>query len=35
MGDPKVRKGSQDDVQAGLAHWEFISESEFAKGVRL
>ena len=34
MGDPNVRPGSQDDVQARLAKWEFIKESDFAKGVR-
>jgi hypothetical protein len=34
QGDPKVRSGSQDDVQAKLAKWEFISETDFAKGVR-
>jgi hypothetical protein len=33
-GDPKVRPGSQDDVQAGLAKWEFIPEREFAAGKR-
>ena len=34
MGDPKVRSGSQDDVQARLAKWDFISETDFAKGRR-
>jgi len=32
QGDPKVRPGSQDDVQAKLAKWEFFSETEFAAG---
>jgi len=31
-GDPKVRPGSQDDLQAKLAKWEFISETDFAQG---
>ena len=34
MGDPKVRPKSQDDRQASLAKWEFISETDFAKGMR-
>lgn len=34
MGDPKVRPGSQDDVQAKMAKWDFINETDFAKGVR-
>lgn len=33
-GDPKVRPGSQDDVQAKLAQWTFISETDFARGKR-
>lgn len=33
-GDPKARPGSQDDVQARLANWKFISETDFARGVR-
>ena len=33
-GNPKARPGSQDDVQAKLANWKFISEIDFAKGVR-
>lgn len=34
QGDPKVRPGSQDNVQAKLAKWEFIDETSFSKGVR-
>jgi hypothetical protein len=34
MGDKKARPGSQDDVQARLAKWEFISETDFANGRR-
>jgi hypothetical protein len=33
-GDPKARPGSQDDVQAKLAHWYFLTETEFAQGKR-
>jgi len=33
-GNPKARPGSQDDVQARLADWKFISESDFARGIR-
>lgn len=33
-GDPKVRPHSQDDVQARLAGWNFISETDFARGKR-
>jgi hypothetical protein len=33
-GDPKARPGSQDDVQAKLAGWEFIREIDFARGKR-
>lgn len=34
LGDPKARPGSQDDRQAQLAKWEFISETDFANGRR-
>ncbi len=34
QGDSKVRPGSQDDLQARLAKWEFISEQDFANGRR-
>lgn len=33
-GDPNVRPGSQDDVQAKLAGWEFLREVDFARGKR-
>lgn len=33
-GDPKVRSGSQDDVQARLAKWNFIDETSFSRGIR-
>lgn len=33
-GDPEARPGSQDDVQAKLAGWKFISEKEWAAGKR-
>jgi hypothetical protein len=33
-GDPKVRPQSQDDIQAKLAGWSFLSESDFARGKR-
>src|SRR5437773_6445567 len=30
QGDPKVRPGSQDNVQAKLAGWEFIREKDLS-----
>jgi hypothetical protein len=33
-GSSWVRPGSQDDIQAKLANWDFISERDFAAGKR-
>jgi hypothetical protein len=33
-GNPRARPGSQDDVQAKLAGWSFLTETEFANGKR-
>jgi hypothetical protein len=33
-GAPGVRPTSQDNIQAKLAGWEFLSETEFARGKR-
>jgi hypothetical protein len=34
-GDPDARTGSMDDVQAKMAGWNFISETDFARGKRI
>lgn len=33
-GDPRVLPGSVDDVEARLANWLFISETDFSRGKR-